>query len=68
MAKPMELPPHKKICKKCKYSFHDGTVGCICGYILITNKRRGCPAEDCDKFEPKKRNQIKRTIPCGGRK
>lgn len=44
--------------KYCRYSMRDtnlnGGERCyICGYILIKGEPRGCPADKCDKFEPK---------------
>lgn len=42
-----------KRCKTCKYrgSIQSGQT-LTCSYILITGKRRGCPAgKDCDKYE-----------------
>lgn len=50
-------------CRKCKYSMQTSLKGIeringtsirrICMYIVITNKRRGCPVGMCDKFEPR---------------
>lgn len=30
-----------------------------CGYMLATDKKRGCPADKCDKFEQVKDGQRK---------
>lgn len=39
-------------CKKCKYKGEVLFGELCCDYILITNKKRDCPAGDkCDKFE-----------------
>lgn len=59
MASSYKQPEHKKRCKKCKYSVEMPAVQrgwgkmCACYYIAIKHERRGCPAENCDKFEPK---------------
>lgn len=37
------------VMQKCKYGSSLGSGHC-CQYILIELKRRGCPAEACDKF------------------
>lgn len=41
-----------KKCKNCKYrtNFSGGNVY-GCQYILITGHMRGCPVEDCTKYE-----------------
>ncbi len=50
-------------CKRkneCKYAMIDyysdtnneSVTNKICGYILQTGNPRGCPADNCDKFEP----------------
>lgn len=46
----------KMRCIKCKYSFTPNTFSTIilCDYLDKTGHRRGCPAENCDKFEPRK--------------
>lgn len=38
-------------CKTCMYRNNDNRFG-NCNYILITGHRRGCPADQCDKYEP----------------
>lgn len=39
-------------CEKCKYKGEVLFGELCCDYILITGKKRGCPAGDeCDKFE-----------------
>ena len=41
-----------KKCKKCIYSGEVLFGELCCDYILITGKKRNCPAGDeCDKFE-----------------
>lgn len=48
-----------KRCQKCIHSAYTygGSDEMVCLYILDTNTPRGCPAgKDCDKFEPKKKN------------
>lgn len=54
-------------CKKnnCKYAQHISGAGKVhktelcCCYILETGHSRGCPADQCDKYEPKKRGAKK---------
>lgn len=45
----------EKRCKRCRYHSRLGHAKhneeIICYYIAHTYKRRGCPIEDCDKFE-----------------
>lgn len=48
-----------KSCKTCYYSFTGSFCGVICQYILIEGKRRGCSAENCDKYKPKKKYIMK---------
>lgn len=44
-------------CKDCKYKGEVLFGELCCDYILITGKKRGCPAgDDCDKFEERKQN------------
>ena len=39
-------------CKNCKYvKRNEGIIKHCCGYLLLTNKRRGCPIGWCDKKE-----------------
>lgn len=41
------------LCKKtdCKYGSRTSGLH-VCDYMLITGKRRGCPVEDCKRYEP----------------
>lgn len=42
-------------CEKCKYKGEVFFGELCCDYILITGKKRGCPAGDkCNKFEENK--------------
>ena len=54
-------PEYKKRCRKCMYStmMHTGRNASViaCYYNGKTQQRRGCPASECDKFEPKIRGQ-----------
>lgn len=44
-----------KRCEKCKYKGELLFGKLCCDYILITSKKRGCPAGDeCNKFEENK--------------
>lgn len=36
-------------CKTCQYRAAEQDAN-NCDYYLITNKRRGCPADNCDKY------------------
>lgn len=36
-------------CQKCKYRT-EMLCKIACGYMLITGERRGCPAENCERF------------------
>lgn len=38
-------------CKRCKYRYGEDMGVTICGYLIFTGKRRGCPPDNCDKFE-----------------
>lgn len=60
MAKPFK--PKCKHLKTCKYAMHDCGSRMHCGYILITDKPRGCPADKCDKYERKKKGEKNRSI------
>lgn len=42
------------VCIKCAHDYGTWAGYRICGYILDTGKRRGCPVGKCDKFEPHK--------------
>ena len=55
MENTQERKKHKKRCIKCKYSYVPNIKGAIivCDYLDKTGRRRGCPAENCDKFEPR---------------
>ena len=47
-------------CEKCTYwCVHTGT----CDYILIAGERRGCPIDDCTRFEKNKTDKRKRFAP-----
>ena len=46
-------------CVKCKYSGIIGTNQVVCDFILRTGHRRGCPADKCDKFEPRREKRAK---------
>lgn len=52
--------PHVKdpnVCKKiktCKYGGKTGGIR-ICDYLGITGERRGCPVQNCEKYEKKRR-------------
>lgn len=56
-------PEHKKRCRRCKYSTRiSGVSGkeapvTACYYFGMTNEVRGCPASECDKFEPRRRGK-----------
>lgn len=54
------------LCKKCKYHNHLGhatkNAEIICFYIAHTYKMRGCPVENCTKFEPGRAKKIKEAI------
>ena len=39
-------------CKDCRYGFYSGIDGIIgCEYLLVRHEPRGCPVNECDKFE-----------------
>ena len=46
----------RKSCRGCKYRKQIGSdpKDTACLYLFITGKRRGCPAESCDRYEKKK--------------
>ncbi len=48
-------------CKGCKYRMMiaQNKNDTCCGYLLMTGRLRGCPAEDCDKYDrmPRKRRK-----------
>lgn len=46
-------------CRKCKYSGIVGMKNVTCDYILRTGHRRGCPADQCDKYEPRRKRNAK---------
>ena len=52
------------LCKKndCRFkgAIIDGKK--TCDYILIIGKMRGCPADQCDKYEKGKRKPVKRRV------
>lgn len=50
--------PARKTCKGCKYLRPAANAGGeggdqICHYLIDTNQKRGCPADQCDKYTPK---------------
>lgn len=51
------------LCKKkdCKYKVRLSGMR-ICDYITIGGKMRGCPADQCDKYEKGKRKPAKRRV------
>ena len=39
-------------CKDCRYGFYSGIDGIICcEYLIVRHEPRGCPVNECDKFE-----------------
>lgn len=46
-----------KYCRKCKYLWKHSDTDIICGYIVATQMRHGCPVGMCDKFESRGRNR-----------
>ena len=51
-----------KVIKTCEYSFSPTTGFTFCDYLCKTGNRRGCPAEQCDKYVKKKRNKRPRNF------
>lgn len=49
MNNPMEKDGRRKKCRSCKYRERIEKRGC--NFIILTGKRRGCSAENCDKYE-----------------
>lgn len=49
-----EVRPRKQ-CKTCIYKTRQGRG---CDYILITGQRRGCSAENCDKYTRGKKKRM----------
>ena len=51
------------LCKKndCKYKIRLSGMR-SCDYITIAGKMRGCPADQCDKYEKEKRTPVKRRM------
>lgn len=47
-----------KYCRKCRYSWKHSNTEIICGYIVETKMRRGCPVGMCDKYEPVGRKRV----------
>lgn len=41
--------PRRK-CDRCQYRTHIVGYGNACGYLLITDERRGCPVEGCTRY------------------
>lgn len=39
-----------------------GIVGSLCNYMLDTGEPRNCPADNCDKYTPRKRRRKKRVV------
>ena len=48
----------RKVCGQCRYSkvFSSGNEQ-YCDYLLMAKRRRNCPQEWCDKYEPRKRRK-----------
>ena len=46
-------------CKKKRTCLYGSTIGsyAFCDYIGVTGKPRGCPADACTKYEPKRRKR-----------
>lgn len=38
----------------CKWSWSDRNCGRCCDYLSKAGERRGCPAEECTKYEKRK--------------
>ena len=52
-------------CKKCHYRMEDVNLknaGAHCDYITVVGHSRGCPASECDKFEPAKNTSRRRKM------
>ena len=47
----------KKKCKTCRFSSRIGNTRSdyLCNYIIMTGVPRGCPVDDCDKYQSMKR-------------
>ena len=43
--------PNSAVRKKCKFACGTTESTLCCDYLSRTGNRRGCPAEQCDKFE-----------------
>ena len=52
---PYVKDPH--VCKKIKTCKYGGKMGGIpiCNYLDIKKERRGCPVQNCEKYEKKRR-------------
>ncbi len=58
----------RHLCKTCKYragKWEHRTVGYRCDYICIVGHSRGCPAENCNRYEKGKRQKPKKQITLG---
>lgn len=45
---------HRKECQTCKYRASPFAVN-NCNYIIVMRERRGCPPENCTRYEKGKR-------------
>ena len=45
------------VMKTCKYARYMCSNERYCDYISRTGHRRGCPPEECDKYEKKKKSK-----------
>lgn len=55
-----DLYIQKKQCRKCKYALTvngNRAYELLCGYLLITNTRRDCDINPCEKFERRWTNE-----------
>ncbi len=55
-----KISKNRRKCKTCKYRGENDKNGC--DYIYITGHRRGCPVEECDKYEKGNRIHTRNTI------
>lgn len=47
----------KELCIKCKYGSSARVTNVTCNYILMEHKMRGCPADNCNKYKPRKKTK-----------
>ena len=55
----------RHLCKRCNYKMTDKNLlnaGAHCDYITVVGHSRGCPASECDKFEPAKNTGRRRKM------